>query len=257
MNATPTPFDDETLGAFVDGELAKPERAEVQAWLAENEDAAAEVEAWRAQKHALHAGFDAVLEEALPDAMVALVHRRRAGFSLPGWLAAAASVALFVAGAAAGWVAHDVRGAGEANADDLVRRAVGAHVVYVPEVRHPVEVASSEEAHLVAWLSKRLGHAVRVPDLTSAGFRLVGGRLLPHAGTPAAQFMYEDAGGDRVTLYLRTGREGRDTAFRFAAERGVSAFYWIDGPMGYAVSAKMPREGLLEIARLVYEGLED
>ncbi|HJO69621.1 MAG TPA: anti-sigma factor [Rhodospirillales bacterium] len=255
MNGTPTPFDDETLGAFVDGELAEPERAEVQVWLAENEDAAADVEAWRAQKQALHAGFDSVLDEALPDAIVALVHRRRVGFSLPGWLAAAASVALFVAGAAAGWVVHDVRGTDEANADDLVRRAVGAHVVYVPEVRHPVEVASSEEAHLVAWLSKRLGQAVRVPDLASAGFQLVGGRLLPHAGAPAAQFMYENAGGDRVTLYIRTGRAGRDTAFRFASESGVSAFYWIDGPMGYAVSAKMPRQGLLEIARMVYEGL--
>ncbi|MDP7666797.1 MAG: anti-sigma factor, partial [Rhodospirillales bacterium] len=62
-------------------------------------------------------------------------------------------------------------------------------------------------------------------------------------------------GGDRVTLYIRTGRAGRDTAFRFASESGVSAFYWIDGPMGYAVSAKMPRQGLLEIARMVYEGL--
>ena len=81
--------------------------------------------------------------------------------------------------------------------------------------------------------------------------------MLPHAGAPAAQFMYENTGGNRVTLYLRTGREGRDTAFRFASESGVSAFYWIDGPMGYAVSAKMPREGLLSIARLVYERLED
>ncbi|MDP6603016.1 MAG: sigma factor [Rhodospirillales bacterium] len=87
-----------------------------------------------------------------------------------------------VAGVAAGWVAHDVRGTGEANADELVRRAVGAHVVYVPEVRHPVEVASSEEAHLVAWLSKRLGQALRVPDLTSAGFQLVGGAVVAARG---------------------------------------------------------------------------
>ena len=256
MNAMPTPFDDETLGAFVDAELAEAERVEVQAWLDENEEAAAGVAAWRAQKQAFHADFDPVLDEALPAAMIALVQRRRVGLSLPGWLAAAASIALFVAGAATGWVAHDVRGSGEANADELVRRAVGAHVVYVPEVRHPVEVASSEEAHLVAWLSKRLGQAVRIPDLTSAGFHLVGGRLLPHAGAPAAQFMYENTGGNRVTLYLRTGRGGHDTAFRFASESGVSAFYWIDGPMGYAVTANMPREGLLSIAHLIYEGLE-
>lgn len=75
------------------------------------------------------------------------------------------------------------------------RRAALAHAVYAPEVRHPVEVAAVEKAHLAAWLSKRLEAEVRAPDLGGAGFALLGGRLLPGealsgaASLPAAQFM--------------------------------------------------------------------
>ena len=68
------------------------------------------------------------------------------------------------------------------------------------------------------------------PDMARAGFALVGGRLLPDAGKPAAQFMYKDQKGRRVTLYVRSD-DGADTAFKFAAEDGISAFYWIDGAL--------------------------
>ena len=44
----------------------------------------------------------------------------------------------------------------------FVTTAIGAHSVYVPEVRHPVEVGAAEEAHLVQWLTKRIGaHGAR------------------------------------------------------------------------------------------------
>ena len=186
-------------------------------------------------------------------------------FPLPGpaitssgpWMRVAAAVALFAAGAASGWGVGEWRGRGDAAAIQFVQRAVGAHVVYLPEVRHPVEVRADEEKHLVAWLSKRLGRAVRAPALGEVGFQLVGGRLLPDAGLPAAQFMYEDAAGRRVMLYVRSGRLGKDTAFRFVTEGDVAAFYWIDGPMGYALTGKLPRPDLLGLARLVYDQLEE
>jgi len=138
----------------------------------------------------------------------------------------------------------------------LVRQAVLAHAVYVPEVRHPVEVGADQEAHLVQWLSKRLGTAVRVPDLQTAGFKLVGGRLLPGETGPAAQFMYQDGAGRRVTLYLRHGSDPRETAFRYAREGNVSAFYWVDRGAGYALAGDLPREDLLALAEAAYRQLE-
>ena len=108
--------------------------------------------------------------------------------------------------------------------------ALTAHVLYTPEVRHPVEGVAAEEAHLVAWLTKRLGGKVRAPRLGEIGYSLVGGRLLPSPGGPAAQFMYQDAEGGRLTLYVSSGRSGnRETAFRYVEEGPVGAFYWIDG----------------------------
>ena len=76
------------------------------------------------------------------------------------------------------------------------------------EVRHPVEVDAGQEAHLVQWLSKGLGRQLTVPDLGATGFRLIGGRLLSAEDRPAAQFMYETDGGERLSLYLRSGVGG-------------------------------------------------
>ena len=101
------------------------------------------------------------------------------------------------------------------------------------------------------WLSKRLGRQLVVPDLTAAGFRLMGGRLLPAEDGPAAQFMYQNSNGERLTLYLRAG-VGRETAFRYHEEGGVGAFYWSDEGFGYAIAAKADRDLLLRVAELVY-----
>ena len=95
---------------------------------------------------------------------------------------------------------------------------------------------------------------MKAPDMAKAGFALVGGRLLPDRGRPAAQFMYENREGRRVTLYVRSD-DGSDTAFKFAAEDGISAFYWIDGSLAYALIGNTSRESLLELARIAYEAL--
>ena len=166
----------------------------------------------------------------------------------------AAAIMLLATGGAGGWLARDAVDPGAANAVTLIDQAVGAHAVYVTEVLHPVEVKADQEAHLVAWLSKRLGKAMKAPDMARAGFALVGGRLLPDEGRPAAQFMYENREGRRVTLYVRSD-DGSDTAFKFAAEDGISAFYWIDGSLAYALIGNTSRESLLELARIAYEAL--
>jgi anti-sigma factor RsiW len=139
----------------------------------------------------------------------------------------------------------------------LPQRAAVAHVVYTPEVRHPVEVTADQEQHLVAWLSKRLGAPVHAPQLGALGYELVGGRLLPGQSGPVAQFMYHDASGARLTLYVSTEQKSNsETGFRFAQEGEVAVFYWIDGKFGYALSGQLPRSALGKIADAVYAQLE-
>lgn len=210
----------------------------------------------KALSAALHEIYDPVLGEPVPE-------RLRLPRATGRWRSLARAAALVAVGAALGAIAAwQLRGErapfpAQAEAPAFVKRAAIAHATYSPEVRHPVEVGADQEAHLVAWLSKRLGAPVRAPKLEDVGYSLVGGRLLPGDSGPVAQFMYQCKQGTRVTLYVRTdGRENRETAFRYQAEGNVRVFYWIDRGFGYALSsADIPKERLLAVAEAVYRQL--
>ena len=108
----------------------------------------------------------------------------------------------------------------------------------------------------VTWLSKRVGVPLVAPDLSSQGYELLGGRLLPEGGKAAAQFMYQDAKGQRLTLYVRTNMEhNNESAFRFAQEANVRVFYWIDRRLGYALSGEISKDDLLRVATVVHQQL--
>ncbi len=251
-----TPVGENDLHAYLDGALDEDARAEIEAWLAGHPDDDATTAAWRRQRDGLRALYDGILEEPVPPGMLARLAESRPGVSRRAWLRAAAGIALFAAGAAAGWGVHDrLTPPGLAPAT-FISHAVKAHVVFTAERRHAAEArADTEEKHLIRWLSKRLGQPVRPPPLAELGFRLIGGRLVADAAGPAAQYMYQDKSGRRVTLYVRRESEARYAAFRFASEGGLSAFYWIDSPLSYAVIGRMEREELLKLARMVYRKL--
>jgi len=244
---------EQDLHAWLDGELAPEQREEVERYLASHPEEAARVEAYRRNAQALHAHFDPVIDEPVPARLV-----RVQGTSRPRVLRYAAVVAWLAIGGAAGWHLHALKAAGAARSEipGWAHRAAVAHVVYSPEVRHPVEVPADQEPHLTTWLSKRLGTPLRVPKLEGVGYQLVGGRLLPGEQGPAAHFMYQDAQGQRLTLYVRVNRDqGRETAFRFAQEGNVRVFYWIDRGLGYALSGEVGKDDLLRVATAVYQHL--
>ena len=241
------PEDD--LHAYVDDRLDPERRRAVEAELAQSPEDAARAAAYREQTAALHALYDPVLGEPVPER---LRNVRASGRGMRYAIAAG----WFVAGGALGWLAHELTSDRPPSRPSLARQAAVAHAVYSPEVRHPVEVGAAEQEHLVNWLSKRLGAKLRAPLLTREGYELVGGRLLPGDGGAVAQFMYQDAKGKRLTLYVsRLASENRDTAFRFSQEDKVAVFYWIDGRLGYALSGELPKPELLEIATSVYRQL--
>ena len=251
------PVEEDDLHARIDGRLPPHRAAAVDAYLAAHPEAQARFSQYAEQRHALRAAFAAQAGGPTPNRLrVARIREERRHRRYRQLAQIAAAVSLLVLGGVAGWAARDVTGplisstagtvAGVITAD-----AIAAHRIFSVEVRHPVEVDADQEAHLVQWLSKRLGRQLIVPDLAPAGFRLMGGRLLPAEDGPAAQFMYENASGERLTLYLRVG-VGGETAFRYHEEGGIGAFYWSDQGFGYAIAAKADRELLLRIAELVY-----
>lgn len=247
--ASSNPVSNTELHAYVDGQLDAARRREVVAYIAEHPDAAERVAAYEAQKAAVHDLFDPVLGELLPRRLKPPMMAR----GLVHLLWAAASILLLLAGGIAGWHVHGNYRADGMQTIAVARQAAVAHAVFTPQRRHPVEVAGDEEAHLVRWLSKVLGAPLRAPRLSGLGFALVGGRLLSAPDGPAAQFMYEDTDRRRITLYVVTDSRWRgETAFRYVAQGKVGVFYWIEGPVGYAVTAEMPRPELIGVARAVH-----
>ena len=261
-------IDEGELHALVDGELDPARQAEVEAWLSENADAAGRVARYRAQNAGLHALFDGVLNEELPPVIVdALAGRRQ---WLPRGAAIAAGVALLLSGAVAGWVVRGEVpfGAGEAvqiaeatppiDTRELMVRAAMAHEVIGDDDLHLA--VSEDDGSIGRYVSTRMGAKVRVPQLASLGYRLVGSRILPDTGGPAAQFVFEEAGGARVTLYVRS-EAARGVDITYALADDLSMFYWNDSQHSYALVRELEdetgRDALLKAAKAVYRQISE
>lgn len=243
------------LNAFVDGELDPERLAEVEAYLADHPAESERVAAWRDQTATLRALYGHVADEAVPTHLSPhrlVIERRRR--MMRSFTAIAAALALVVLGGVSGWVG---RGLATPNLSEvtLVSEAEAAHALYTPEVLHPVEVSGEEGVHLTKWLSKRLDRSLTIPDLSSEGFSLVGGRLLPAAGSAAALLMYENGDGARVTLYV-VPKAGQETAMRFNTGDGLTAVSWQAETLGCVLVGNLPRDTLLKLAKTSYGSLD-
>ncbi|HLL28015.1 MAG TPA: anti-sigma factor [Xanthobacteraceae bacterium] len=247
---------DEELHAYIDGMLPADRLGAVEAYVAAHPEVASRVAAWRAQAAMIRERWGKVAEEKIPERLLPdRIAMRAKGFGRK--IAAAATIA-FVLGTASGWFGRDYMFGGRDGeiARALADAAIEAHRIYVVEVRHPIEVRA-DEAHLVPWLSRRVGQPLKAPDLEPEGLKLLGGRLLsgPH-GIATAFFMYEGGAGERVTLTTaRTLREG-ETAFQWRAAGDIGAVAWIEGGLAFVVAGPAERARLDRVARRVFDAYE-
>ncbi len=251
---TSGPYGAADLHAYLDGEMPAEEHAAFDEWLVANPDMRRLLSEFEADRQQLREALDTTTAGPVPERIESALAAGKQQHSRRIWQAAAA-ILIFAAGAATGWGTSEYArpDVPAATAPATAERALTAHLVYVSEVLHPVEVAADQKTHLVKWLSKRMGHRLIAPDLAAAGMHLIGGRLLPGEMTAAAQLMYEDASGKRVTLYVGSNPQNRQTAFRLAERGSVRTFYWLDGPFGYALAGDLEEDRLLDLARLVYQ----
>ena len=278
--ASHDPTLDDRLSAWLDGELGPAQRDEVERHLREHPEDAARVRLWAADRDALRARFEPVLEEAAPTRLAQVVWNQAPARVSLRWQRLAAAAAVFAVGVVVGGgVMSRWGGAGFAPgaapaAAAWVERAAVAHAVYTPELRHPVDVAvagrtadenRAQEEHLARWLTRRLDVPVKLFDLRAHGYALVGGRLLPDAAGPSAQLMYERIAPEaaasstaagrsaaRVTVYLRKPEPGTPTAFRYQQHGELGMFYWVEDEAGYAIVGALPRNELLALADAIY-----
>lgn len=274
MNKIPktpkAPITEADLQAYVDGHLDALRHAEVKAWLTTHPSAMARVRAFQEQNAALRKLFAPVLQEPIP------IHLLRPASRKPfiaNWSRLAVILPTLCMGGILGWFGRETfPGAvslvqvAEKETPAMImtvaesgfaRRAAVAHAVYSPDIRRPVEIAADQEAQLVAWLSNRLGITLKPPALGTLGYELIGGRLLPGEQGAVAQFMYHDAAGKRLTLYIsREKTDAAETGFQFVEEGPIGVFFWLNQGMGYAISAGADKAELAQVALAVYGQLK-
>ncbi|HKR42298.1 MAG TPA: anti-sigma factor [Paraburkholderia sp.] len=230
------------LSAFVDGELTAAEHQALGARLVANRRAASLVACYRAQRTALRV-LCADLDAQTTTSYVLL--RTRTSW----WRRTALAVSSIAAGAAlaglAGVITTPV--APQSAQMEFAEQADLAYVVYAPERRHPVEVTAARKGALFDWLSQRLNRPLSAPSLQEYGYALLGGRLLPGIAGPAAQFMYENGAGARLTLYVSPASQ-REIPIQLLREGNRRTFSWTNDHMGYALSGQLTERQLGTIA---------
>ena len=242
------------LQAYIDNELDSVRHAEVEEIIQNNPDLQQQVTEYQQINDGLKSLFQPNLDEVMPEQLIATVKPEKSSFNYS--LAAMVLISIF-AGTILGWFSR-----GELLTDtlpitpnhtQLVRDAFSFHAVYTPEVKHPVEVTSDHHDHLVKWLSKRLETQVTAPDFSSSGFELLGGRLLSSSNTPAAQFMYENNAGKRLTIFTRqkSPDEPDITEFQYASKNGMNGFYWTDKNLSFVILSDISKNKIYELVSKV------
>jgi len=254
-------FLDSEIHAFIDNQLDNERASELMLAMADDPKLQKRVDDYTRINAILRSELDPTISEPLPKKLEDQLNRfaQESGerFSWRPVLQAAMISGVMLFSGGTGWtIATMSQAPGQHTLvkSDLIEPAAFAYTVYTPDAARPVEIAASNETLLNRWLTNRMKTPIRAPDLSDSGYTLLGGRLLPSTNRMAAQFMYEDEQGARVTIYVRRIDE-TDRGVSYADVDGVGSFYWTAGGFGYAVSAKeglVAKESLLSVSESIY-----
>ncbi|MHB2205375.1 anti-sigma factor family protein [Methylobacterium sp. CM6257] len=225
------------LQAFVDDRLGPDSRAQVEAYLAEDAQARARVARLKALRDDLRGAFAPIAAEPVPpqlDLGRLVAARRRPRMS--AWQGLAAALLLTVGGLS-GWIARGALPDGSGGISVLAQEAKTNYVVYAPDRTRPIELAATDRDEIAHWFSARLKRPVDVPDLSEAGYHLLGGRLVATDHGPAGMLMYDDAQGTRVVMLIRSFGEGGDVPMVEHIYGSIAGCAWARKGLGYSLVA--------------------
>lgn len=243
---------EDRLLAYFEGTLSESDARDVAQLVEQDPQAQALLADWQAQNDAIATLFAPAADDPVPAHLSAITRAAPAPRLPRAGLQVAAGLALVMLGGTGGYL---VASQSAPQGLSPIQAALSAHDTYVTEVLHPVEVSASEEDHLIGWIGNRIGTQIDPPDFNAQGFALLGGRVLPSDSGAAAQFMYENLTGQRVTLYLMRSDTAGETAFQFTERDGLQGFVWVDDGLSYAVIGDIGRDHLRRIALEAYDQL--
>ncbi len=255
MKSTERVISEDDLHAYVDGFLSSDDIARVEDYLKTHREAAARVENWKHSREALRRGLAFKAQEPVPSALNVqrLAAARRARSWAPQRVAAGIVLALGI-GMGVGWYAHPDGSHGLAS---LGQQAALAQRVLVADAGRPAEFSTTNLTQRVGWTDEKLGHQVTAPDLSAAGYKLLGSRLVPTEQGAAPMFTYENAHGDRISIFIRL-MVGIDTnaSMRPIDGKDVSGYAWAHDGVGFGVVSSKPIPELRQLSNQVRSQIE-
>ena len=242
------PISEDDLHAFLDGVLEESRRDAVRRYLDTHPEAQGRFAAYREQGEALREALAPLADQPLPAelSLEAIVERRRK--TLAGRRQIAAAAAILFIGGLAGWVGREAVSPPARGIQALGREAADNYVVYASDTLRPVELASDQRATLTRWVSERLDTPVQPPDLESAGYRFLGGRLVTTPNGPAALFIYEGALGDRLAVMMRPMQVEKNRSMSEQSYGALDGVTWSRDGLGFSVVAPHASPDLLPVA---------
>ena len=236
------------LDAFVDEQLGPREAQAIAVHLAECPNCARLVAdrrglaetvraAWPklAVPGQLAASVKAALDEAPPE-----VSRLRP--ERWGWLAMAAALIVAVGGT---WQVANQRAAAERLRGDLVASHVRS---LMPG--HLIDVASADQHTVKPWFNGKLDFSPPVPNLTSEGYPLLGGRMDYVGGRPVAVIVY---GRRQHLIDLFVWPAESSTVGSSFDRQGYHLISWADGGNAFWAASDLNAGELGEFVRLARE----
>ena len=117
---------------------------------------------------------------------------------------------------------------------------------------HLTDLASSERHTVKPWLSNRLHFAPSVPELSSEGFYLLGGRLDYLHGKAVAALVYQRR-QHVINVFIWPAHDGPALSSTpdEKTERGYNTIWFAVGGMNYSVVSDVNRQDLLKLAALL------
>jgi anti-sigma factor RsiW len=134
-----------------------------------------------------------------------------------------------------------------APSNQLGKAAVAAFQAFARPGVEPVEFASGERTEAQAWLTARLTHPVYIPADPSA-VPLVGARIAPYSGSPAAFLVYESQQRAVGLLIQSLDAPATNAPRLLAAADGSPAAVWTWRSQGFALVGDLDAALLLKIA---------
>ena len=159
-------------------------------------------------------------------------------------------------GGTGGWFLHASQQLPTVGIAALAEEAKQSYAVYAPDSGRPVEIGAAETPAFVQWASRKLARPVAVPDLSAAGYRFLGGRVVPTPHGAAVLFVYDGGAGQRLTLLSRNMAVDKDAPMAVGRDGGLTTVSWARRGLGFSMAGTLDDRILHPIADAARKQLE-